>query len=269
MACDQVRSGMLDYRIASNHTNDEFDRLGVNINRMLDWNKALILTIKESINAIAHDMRTPLSHLRLELRALSERHALTEDARLAVLSHVERVDELINMFDNLLNIAKAESRASTELFEPFDMSQLVRDIVDFYQPIIDEKKISCVMNLPKTTAIIKGDKQLLGQAIMNLLDNACKYTPTQGLIQVTLSQSDGLTTFTMTDNGQGIPEHLLERAKERFFRADCSRNSSGHGLGLSLVNAVAHLHQGFLELSNHQPGLMVRLVMQSDHIKKL
>ncbi len=262
IACDRVMMGNLDHRIATSGAEDEFDRLASNLNRMLDWIRALVRTVKDSSNAIAHDMRTPLSRLRLELRALAERPRLNDETRQAVLTHVERVDGLIAMFENILNIAKAESRSSTELFEPVDMRQLVQDVLDFYAPMLEEKHLTLQKSLTAGTLTIRADKQLLGQAVVNLIDNACKYTPSGGKINVRLSSSNAIAALEVSDSGQGIPEGLRERAKEPFFRTDESRNTDGHGLGLSLVNAVAGLHQGTLTLADNAPGLRVILTIK-------
>ncbi|NBX03129.1 MAG: sensor histidine kinase [Alphaproteobacteria bacterium] len=253
-ACDKVMSGDLNHRIASEHSHDEFDTLAANINRMLDWNRTLIATVKDSTNAVAHDMRTPLSRLRLDLSALLERKSLDEEARQHVQWQVERVDSLIEMFENILNIAKAESRSSTELFEPIDFAQLVQDVLDFYEPIIDEKKLHLSLTLPEQL-LIKADKQLLGQAVMNLVDNACKFTQSGGALSVELRKEHEQVVLTVADNGVGIAPEFLEKAKERFFRIDASRHTTGHGLGLSLVAAVAALHHGTFELADNNPGL--------------
>lgn len=263
VACSEVMGGNLDYRIRESHSGDEFDKLAANINRMLVWNKALIMTLKDATNAIAHDMRTPLSRLRLDLRALSERTPIDPEIRQQVIGQVERVDSLIEMFENILTIAKAEARAGTELFEVFDLSQLIQDVVDFYEPVIEEKQLTLSLNIPEEHLLIKGDKQLLGQAILNLLDNACKYTPNGGTIVVSLGNSAESTKFDISvkDNGVGIPTALHEKVKERFYRMDHSRTTQGHGLGLSLVNAVAILHGGHLHLEDQNPGLGVTLTL--------
>jgi signal transduction histidine kinase len=260
-ACDRVMAGDVTHRIKAYGTGDEFDRLALNINRMLDWNSTLIATAKDAGNAIAHDMRTPLSRLRLELRALSDHSALDEKTRAQIMEQVGRVDALVEMFDNILNIAKAESRSSAELFEPVDMTQMVRDVLEFYQTIIEGKRITLSIDLPATPLVLKGDKQLLGQAIVNLLDNACKYTRKDGRIEISLQEKGDDILFIIADNGVGIPSELLEKAKERFFRVDASRHTAGHGLGLSIVNAVAFLHRGDLLLEDNAPGLKATLIL--------
>lgn len=262
LVCQRIMSGNLDYRVRNRQSGDEFDLLAANINRMLDWNKTLITTVKDSTNAIAHDMRTPLSRLRLELRALSDRPNLEKDIKRNVLDQVNRVDGLIEMFEHVLNIAMAQSRSSTELFEHVDMAQLVRDVLEFYEPIIDEKQLVLHVDIPDESLFFKGDKQLLGQAVVNLVDNACKFIPAQGTLTVSLQKHASHMTLCVADNGEGVAPELFEKVKERFFRADASRNTRGHGLGLSLVDAVATLHQGALVLEDNHPGLRVILTLR-------
>lgn len=263
IACTRVMQGELAYRIRQTHAGDEFDRLAAHINRMLDWINTLITTARDTSTAIAHDMRTPLSRLRLQLRALSERPRLNSETRAAVLEHVEEVDELIGMFENILNIAKAESATATEIFELLDIAKLAADVLAFYEPIIEEKHLSVHRDIPPIPLMVRGDKQLLGQALVNLIDNACKYTPANGQLDISLAQHDGRIHFIVADNGSGIPEELRARVVERFFRSDQSRSTPGHGLGLSLVSAVASLHGGQLELEDNAPGLRACFIVQA------
>lgn len=261
IACNAVMSGNLKYRIKTDGGSDQFDRLAQNLNEMLDWNATLLSTVADSSNAIAHDMRTPISRLRLRLSGLSEKEGLDKDIKRQLRSNISLLDRMVVMFDNILNIAKAEARASTELFEELDVRQLVQDVFDFYESIIEDKNIIPTLQLPPTAIMFIGDKQLLSQALVNLLDNACKYTPEGGQITVQLIQNAKSIIITVTDSGGGIPVELLDRAKDRFFRVDASRNTHGHGLGLSLVSAVAKLHKGQLILNNINGGLEVTLIL--------
>lgn len=261
VACDQVMAGNLDYRIATFGANDEFDKLAANLNRMLDWVKALLGMVKDANNAIAHDIRTPLSRLRLEMSALAQEPELSERTRAQVERQIEQVDNLVDMFDSLLVIAKAESRSGIELFEAFDLAQLVRDVSAFYAPIMEEKQLPLQLDVSFEPLMYTGDKQLLSQALVNLLDNACKYSAPGGTIKVALEQVGDQIRLTVADRGCGIPPGLMHKAKERFVRGDDSRHTKGYGLGLSLVAAVATLHQGELRLADHAPGLMATLTL--------
>lgn len=260
-ACAQVMAGDLTARVRDNGTTDEFGRLAHNINAMLDWNGALITTIKDAGNAIAHDMRTPLSRLRLELMLLAEQSQLQTEAKEKILEQAERIDGLTAMFDNILSIAYAESRSSTALFAALNLKQLVQDVLELYAPLFEEKSQRLTADLPSADVIVCGDRQLLGQALGNLLDNAGKYAPVRGTVRVTLAAQAGVAVLAVADDGPGIHDTLREKVKERFFRLETDRHTPGHGLGLSLVNAVAVLHRGTLVLANNQPGLLARLAL--------
>ena len=263
--CDQVMEGNLGYRIELHDSADQFDRLGNNLNRMLDWINLLINTVKDTSNSIAHDMRTPISRLRLELRALSEKPELPGHLRGDVLGTIDQLDAVVAMFDNILNIAKAESNTTRELFDTINFSELVTDVVDLYEPLLEEKHLELIRHIPDTEIPYLGDKQLIGQSLANLLDNAVKFAREGGRIEVTLEVRDPVRgerelRVTVADSGPGIPAELRDKVIQRFFRLDKSRNSAGVGLGLSLVNAVMQLHQGELVLEDNQPGLKATLI---------
>lgn len=265
-ACNRVIEGNLNSRVTVNQSNDQFNHLGLNINRMLDWINTLLNTIKESSNALAHDMLTPLSRHRLELRALADDPSVPNEVKNKISHAVERVDTLVEMFNNILTISKAESRSGTELFEIFDLATLTRDVVEFYDALFEQKSFRLTTQIPETPLMFCGDKQLISQAIINLVDNAIKYTQEKGEIDISLAETSNAGNeeiqLTVSDNGPGIPEELREKAKERFFRLDKSRHTHGTGLGLSLVKAVAGLHHGELVLENNYPGLKATLVFR-------
>lgn len=179
-ACGHIMGGDLGYKIAIDHSGDEFDKLAQNINQMLAWNKTLIDTIAESSNAIAHDMRTPLSFLRLELVAIAGESGLAPPLKERILAQIERIDMLVEMFDHLINISKAESLSTAGLFENFDIGLLLGDVVDFYQPMLEDKQIKCRLDIPARPINFRGDRQLMGQALFNLMDNAYKYSHVGG-----------------------------------------------------------------------------------------
>lgn len=259
IACDRVMSGDMDYRIKVTGNSDQFDQLAINLNKMLDWNNALIATVRDSSNAIAHDMRTPLSRLRLKLSAIGTKSRLSQEVREELGESVLIVDRMVDMFENLLKIARAESRVSTDLFENLDIRALVEDIVEFFETALEDKQITLTRKFEIDDGILKGDRHLLGQALFNILDNAYKYTPKGGHITISLSGDNSNIVLIIEDNGPGIPEDVISRVHERFFRADDSRHSEGYGLGLSLVHAVATLHRAKLTFSNINPGLRVTL----------
>jgi hypothetical protein len=263
-AAEKVMHGQLQYRVPVSGANDQFDKLSANINSMLDWIATLLGTVKDSTNALAHDMRTPLSRHRLELRALTDDADLPKKTREKIRDAVKRVDGIVEMFDDILSIAKAESRSGTELFATLNVTETVEDVVEFYAALLEKKSQQMMTDLPALPVRMIGDKQLVTQAIVNILDNAVKYTPEGGAIKVSLRQEGNRIMVTIADNGPGIPAQFLDKAKERFFRVDESRNTPGTGLGLSLANAVAGLHHGSLVLEDNTPGLRAVLTVSGN-----
>jgi signal transduction histidine kinase len=258
-AFEQVRQGNIGYRMSVRSDSDQFDRLAMNLNRMLDWLATMLATSRDLSNSLAHDLRTPLSRHRLELRCLSEQPTLPAELKQRLDASVEQLDELVDMFNNILTIAEAESRESIELFENLDLTELVKKILEYCLPMADEKPLTIEAKLPATPVSIAGDRQLLGQAILNLLDNAIKYTPGGGAVQLELRRGKSGVTLVVADNGAGVAEDMLGKVTQRFFRADSARKTPGNGLGLSLVAAVAKLHHGSLLLENTHPGFRVTL----------
>jgi signal transduction histidine kinase len=260
---ESVIRGNISERVPVRQMSDQFDRLGENINRMLDWIGKLLETAKYASNALAHDMRTPLSRHRIELRALSERADVPEDIREEIMQAVERVDNLAIMFSNITNIARAEAREGAELFKTFDLTAVVRDVVDLYTYEFEKNDQLLVVEIPDGVVNIFGDRQLISQAIANLVDNASKYAPAKSTVKVAVepdrASAGDRVLVIVSDNGPGIPAELHEKVVQRFFRLEQSRHTEGTGLGLSLVNAVAGLHQGSLYFQDNNPGLKVIL----------
>jgi signal transduction histidine kinase len=263
-AFSRVRGGGLDYRLPVGTPLDEFDRLARNFNRTMDWVETLLETVRNSGNALAHDMRTPLSQLRLDMQVLAEQPCMDHSARQLAARQTERIDSIITMFDNILTIARAEARTGVELFETVDVQKLVENVLEFYAPMIEEKHLRLDVHL--TPASLRADRQLLSQAVMNLIDNACKYSPEGAPLAVRLEADSEAVRLHVADRGPGIPEELRAKVQQRFFRVDASRHTPGHGLGLSLVRAVAELHQGALILEDHAPGLRAILTLRSAHV---
>lgn len=259
--CTEVLEGNSAHRVKLSGANDEFERLAINLNAMLDRNETLLRTIKESTNAIAHDMRTPLSRLRIGLQNIIDNAEISASVQENLAESVGQIDRLAEMFQNILSIAKAESRTETDVFSIFDIVALTRDIIDFYAIFIEDKQQALITDIPIEKIMFRGDRQLIAQAILNLLDNAVKYTPKKGNIEVVLNVTGNEIIIIVADSGPGIPEEFREKVKERFFRMDASRHAEGFGLGMSLVDAVAKLHKGRLELGGNNPGLRVIFVL--------
>lgn len=274
-ASREIMAGDLSRRIPVSGRDDEFDRLAGNLNAMLDRIERLLDSIKQVTDNIAHDLRGPLARLRsrLELTLMEERG--TPDYRGTIEETIAEADSLLKTFNALLSIARVESGAPSESFVALDLSALVTDVGELFEPLAEEHELSLTLAV-ESDARIQGDRNLLFQALANLLDNAVKYSPPGGRIDLTLEirgaagQGDR-AVIEVCDQGPGIPAESRERVLERFYRLESSRSTPGSGLGLSLVAAVAALHGGRLELdapglesgrqpaSGAEPGLRARL----------
>ncbi|MBV8737809.1 MAG: HAMP domain-containing protein [Alphaproteobacteria bacterium] len=253
---ERVMAGNLSDRIPLDGTSDEFDLLAANLNRMLDQIERLMTVMREVTDDVAHDLKTPLSRLRarLELALLGPVDAGAQ--REAIRAAIDEADRLLATFNALLRIAEAEVGAGRDLAEPLDLAEVAHSVVEFYEPVAEEKGFSIILTTEPQVKI-RGDRHLLSQALANLLDNALKYA-CGGEIQVRVFRSEK-AVIEVADHGPGIPAADREVVFDRFVRLEPSRSTPGNGLGLSLVRAVAHRHHGTVTLADNHPGLIVRL----------
>lgn len=222
---------------------------------MLDQIEQLVHGISNVSNSIAHDLRTPLAELRSRLEELSVTRPAAEETFTEVEAAVADVDRVIRIFNALLRLAEIDSGLRRSGFVPVDLIRMGTEIVEFYLPAAELKEITLSLQ-EYGSATVAGDPLLLAQATSNLLDNALKYTPAGGRITLDIAQrQDGASEIVVCDSGSGISDAEKTRAAERFFRGDASRGSPGMGLGLSIVEAVAKLHGGTLQLMDNHPGL--------------
>jgi signal transduction histidine kinase len=253
----QIMGGDLSQRISTRGTRDEFDQLAENLNAMLDQIESLMSSIQHISDNVAHDLRTPLTRLRNRLETL-QRNASGEEAE-HIEACLEDADALLSTFSSLLSIARIESGTSGSQTESMDISTICHDACDLYQALAEEKSIDLNWEISKSLQIT-GDKNLIFQALTNLLDNAIKYTPDGGRIDLRLWQDRNDIVLTISDSGTGIPEDMREKVLQRFYRLDKSRSAPGAGLGLSLVQAIALRHKARLTLEDNEPGLRVRMI---------
>jgi signal transduction histidine kinase len=254
----RIAGGELSSRIAV-QGNDEFARLGTDINRMLDRIESLMEGVRHVSNSIAHDLRTPLGRVRSRLEralaATADPQALVGDARLAI----EEIDSVIGLFDKLLQIAAAESGVRTRSFEPLDVAAIARDMAELYEASADERGM--VLRYTGADAPhVRGDRDLLATALASLIDNAIKYAAAGTRIDVGVHGGQEEAVVSVRDYGPGVPESDIGKLCERFYRVDQSRHLPGNGLGLSIVTAIAQLHGAALRLRNAGPGLEASLV---------
>lgn len=258
-----IMQGKLSHRLSAHDGNDELDTLSQTINRMLDQIEQLVHGISNVSNSIAHDLRTPLAELRSRLEELSLTRPPAEETFQEVEAAVADVDRVIRIFNALLRLAEIDTGMRRSGFVPVDLAQISSEIIEFYLPAAELKDIA--LSLHGSEAVtVAGDPLLLAQAVSNMLENALKYTPAGGNIAVGLAQRNGCTVeLSVADNGSGMPDAEKSKATERFFRGDASRGSPGVGLGLSIVEAVARLHGGSLQLVDNHPGLRACMVIES------
>jgi signal transduction histidine kinase len=262
-----IMAGDLSGRLPVAGTGDELDRLADNVNAMLDRIEALMRGLKEVSDNIAHDLKTPLTRLRN--RCEQALRSVTGEAsyRAALESTIAESDDLIRTFDALLMIARAESGQARDNMTEFDASEIARDVGELYEPVADEKGIALKIDAP-AAAPVRGNRELVSQALANLIDNAIKYAGPNGEVNgvpaeiVVKADNDGeRITLSVADRGPGIPDADRGRVVERFVRLEQSRSEPGSGLGLSLASAVARLHGGELKLEDNHPGLRTTIAL--------
>jgi signal transduction histidine kinase len=256
-------SGDLTGRVEVTGTGDEFDRLAASLNLMLGRIEELLYGLKDVSDNIAHDLKTPLSRLRNRVETALAGPADVDSYRATLEATIEESDALIRTFNALLMIARVEAGSPDGIWEDVDAGAVVRDVVDLYEPAAEEKGIALKVDINGPLPL-KASRELLGQAIANLIENAIKHGRPEGdgrKPQITVSaRQDGQDLLLcVADNGPGVPAADRVRVLQRFVRLEKSRSEPGSGLGLSLVAAVVRLHHGTIELGDAGPGLTVTI----------
>ncbi|MGO4704497.1 ATP-binding protein [Microvirga sp. 2MCAF38] len=256
-----IMAGDLDGRLRIEGTGDELDRLAQNLNAMLDRIGELMKGIQEVSDNIAHDLKTPLTRLRNKADEALRTAKTPDELRAALDANIEESDNLIRIFNALLIIARLEAGNAREALSDFDASGVVADVAELYEALAEEAHTPLEVSIEEGLTV-HGNRELLGQAVANLLDNALKYgAGANASIKVTASRQTDRVVIVVADRGPGIPEAERDRVLERFVRLENSRSSPGFGLGLSLVSAVARLHGGGLKLEDNAPGLRAVLTL--------
>lgn len=256
-AADRIMAGDLSQRIPeAAQRDDEFTLLAHKLNAMLERIEQLMRNTREVTENVAHDLRSPLTRLRgsAEMALLK---GDSERQRDALRKAIEQTDDIVATLNAILSIAQIESSPRRDWTE-VDMTSVCEDAAELYEALAEERSIRFDVDIPAVAAI-RGNRQLIAQAVGNLLDNAIKYTPHGGRVIFTLQQDAAHVSVTVTDTGPGIPADMHDKVMQRFVRLDTSRSLPGNGLGLSLVKAVADQHSATVLLSDNRPGLNVRL----------
>lgn len=258
-----IMGGDLGRRLPTAGTGDELDRLAQNLNAMLMRIEDLMRGLREVSDNIAHDLRTPLTRLRNGAEEALRGAAGPGELKAALERIIEESDGLIRIFNALLMIARAEAGSGREGMADFDLAEAVRDVGELYEPSAEEAGAQLKVTVA-SGLMVHGSRELMGQAIANLVDNSLKYgfDPEAGArpeLQLRAERKGGVIEVSVADRGPGIAAKDRQRVLDRFVRLEGSRSQSGSGLGLSLVNAIAYLHKGELALEDHAPGLRATL----------
>jgi signal transduction histidine kinase len=268
-----IMTGELSGRLSVIGTGDEFDRLASNLNGMLERIESLMRGLKEVTDNVAHDLKTPLTRLRNRCEEALRTARTESDYRQVLEQTIEESMGLIRTFDALLMIARAESGEVRDGMAEFDAAEVARDVSELYEPVAEDKGLALAVEADRPAAL-KGNRELVSQALANLVDNAIKYAAPavhNGVpgavngerpgILVKASAEENEIVLTVSDHGPGIPADDRSRVVNRFVRLERSRSQPGSGLGLSLVSAVARLHGGELRLEDNAPGLRARIAL--------
>ena len=255
---DAIIEGDLSRRIERTGSGDDFDHLSATLNAMLDRIAGLMENLRQVSNDIAHDLRTPLSHLRQDLEAARLKAPSAEGYIATIDRAITQTDEILSTFGALLRIAEIEAGASRSAFTVVDISEVFTRIRDVYAAVVeDEGRILHDAIEPGLT--VRGDRELLTQMLANLVENAIRHTPRGTRIHLMMKAGESGPVGIVADSGPGIPEEMRGKVLQRFFRLEISRTTRGSGLGLSLVAVIADLHGISLSLEDNHPGLRVRL----------
>jgi signal transduction histidine kinase len=250
-----IAAGNLTRRMPVTAQGDELDMFADIVNHMIGEVERLMSETKASTDIIAHDLRTPLTRARAQLHRIAEAEVAD---RTDVRGVTQELDEVLERFRAILRISEIEARARRGAFAPIDLGAVVREAAELYRPLADEVGVELVADV-RGGCVAEADAKLLFEAISNLVDNAIKFTPRGGRVDLALKTDGGRFRILVQDNGPGVPAEERSSVLQRFYRRDRDRLTPGSGLGLSIVAAIARLHQFELALQDGEPGLRVVL----------
>ena len=249
-----IARGDITRRVAVSGIGDEFDELAMAINEMLDRIARLMDGVKQVSNAIAHDLRTPVTRARTRLEDAALHASGKDEMHAAIDRAIQDLDGIVAVFEALLRISEIEAGSRRAAFAVLDLAPVLLDLDELYHAVAEEKDITLRTEIMQPLPVL-ADRELIQQAVVNLLDNALKFSAPMTVINFSARVENGVAQITVADRGPGIAEKDRLRATERFFRTESARNTAGSGLGLALVAAVAQLHNGTLHLHDNHPGL--------------
>jgi signal transduction histidine kinase len=248
----------LTERVPLSGSGDAFDGLAQQFNAMLDRIGGLMAELRLLTDSLAHDLRSPVSRLRAAAHAAAETADPKEQEEL-LGKVIRQADSLMRILTAAIEISRSEAQTGRNQFSWFDAGELAAELTEMYEPVAEEAGAPLRYDMPKRAVPLFGHRQLLAQAISNLVENAIRYGASGGAIEVAVDRADGKVRINVADHGPGIPTELRSEALRRFGRLDASRSDEGAGLGLALAEAIAHLHDGELRLEDNEPGLLTML----------
>ena len=257
---DRISGRDLSQRVPVSRADDAFDRLGRQINAMLDRISTLMEELRLLTDSLAHDLRSPVSRLRSAAHAAAQAGDANEQEE-QLGSVVRQADSLMRILTTVLEISRSEAQTGRRQFAWFDVSDLAAELTEMYEPLAEERGVAVAYDRPAWPVPLFGHRQLLAQAISNLVENAIRYGASGGEIRLRVEPTERDIRVEIADRGPGIPPERRNEALRRFGRLDTSRSEEGAGLGLALAQSIAHLHGGQLLLEDNKPGLLTVLIL--------
>ena len=248
----------LGKRIPLRGTRDEWDRLAQNLNLMLDRIERLMGEVKQATDNVAHDLRTPLTRMRGRLEKASGRPREDANDQALIGDTIAELDRVLTMFASLTRISQIEAKDGAAIFRTVNLADIAAEVVELFDAAAEHERVTLTAS-GDPAAFVTGDRDLLFDAVANLVDNAIKHGRDAGRVRVEVTCRDSGAAIAVCDDGPGIPDHERQHVLKRFYRLERSRRTPGNGLGLSLVAAVAHLHGADIEMSDNMPGLAFRV----------
>jgi signal transduction histidine kinase len=252
-----MQSG-LGQRIPLRATGDEWDELAANLNSMLDRIEALMAEVKQATDNVAHDLRTPLARMRRRLEKAYNRRREADCDQSLIGDTMADLEAVLGMFASLTRISQIEAYERTAAFRSVNLGEIASEVVELCDAAAEDKGVQLKV-VENQRVFVAGDRDLLFDAVANLVDNAIKHGREMGQVTVEVKESDGAAVISVSDDGPGIPVAECENVFKRFYRLEQSRCAPGNGLGLSLVAAVARLHRARIEMDDNRPGLKIQL----------
>ncbi len=258
-AAERIVAGELGHRLPSRQRGDELDQMTDSVNRMLDELTAAVEDVKSTSDHIAHDLRTPLTRLRTRLERACETAGSHDELRDMVERAMGGLDQALQIMAALMRIRRLDAGLCPSTIGRVDLASVAEAAADLYQPVAEDKGLTFTLAADAVPAVI-GDRDLLLEAVVNLVDNAVKYTPPGGHVRLAVTAEAGIPVLRVADDGVGIPSEDREAVLRRFYRSDRTRHIEGCGLGLALVDSIARFHRFQLRIRDAEPGTVVDLI---------